>query len=98
MTFRTHSMVKATAATLDGDSPVVVSCHRHLGLASGVADGKTGLWSPVSRQGPVRPGMPAGWCDWAGGAAFLGRGTLERLAPCIIPKFFVIPTAVLRWC
>ena len=54
---------KATSATLDGDSPDVVSCHRHPGLASGVADGKTGLEPPVSRQGSVRPGKPAGWCD-----------------------------------
>ena len=36
-------MIKALAATLDGDSPSVVSCHRHPGLASGVADGKTGF-------------------------------------------------------
>ena len=65
-------MIKATSATLDGDSPDVVSCHRHLGLASGVADGKTGHWPPVSRQGPVA-WQATGWCDWAGGAAFLGR-------------------------
>jgi 5-methylcytosine-specific restriction endonuclease McrA len=36
-------MIKPCLATLDGDSPSVVSCHRHPGLASGVADGKTGF-------------------------------------------------------
>jgi 5-methylcytosine-specific restriction endonuclease McrA len=65
-------MLKALTATLDGDSPLVVSCHRHLGLASGVADGKTGLFGPpVSRQGRIA------WqamriVRQAGGAAFEG--------------------------
>ena len=55
-------MIKATAATLDGDSPFVVSCHRHLGLASGGADGKTGF----GRRSPAKvpqAWQAAGWCD-----------------------------------
>ena len=64
-------MLKATSATLDGDSPVVVSCHRHLGLASGGADGKTGLGPPVSRQGPASLASGGG-ATKAGGAAFVG--------------------------
>ena len=68
-------MVKATKATLDGDSSLVVSCHRHLGLASGVADGKTGLWPPVSRQGSVRPGKPR---DGATGPEARRSGSTEN--------------------
>lgn len=62
-------MLKATSATLDGDSPDVLSCHRHLGLASGGADGKTGLELPVSRQGPASLAS-GGMVRLAGGAAF----------------------------
>ncbi len=98
VTFRTHSMIKATAATLDGDSPLVVSCHRHLGLASGVADGKTGFRPPVSRQGPAS--LASGGIVRQGrrrGVRRLGR-TLERFAPCIIPTSFAIRTVAPRWC
>ena len=71
-------MVKATAATLDGDSPLVVSCHRHLGLASGGADGKTGFGPPVSRQGSaslasggmVRLGRRRGVRSWTNAGEF----------------------------
>ena len=59
-------MLKATSATLDGDSPDVVSCHRHPGLASGVADGKTGL---------TAAGLPPRFREarQAGGMVRLGR-------------------------
>ena len=90
-------MIKPTAATLDGDSPVVVSCHRHLGLASGVADGKTGLLPPVSRQGSASLAS-GGWCDQAGGTAFVAGRTLENIAPCTIPTSFAIRTVAPRWC
>ena len=90
-------MVKATAATLDADSPLVVSCHRHPGLASGGADGKTGLELPVSAKVP-QAWQAAGGCDWAGGAAFVAGQTLENIAPCTIPTSFAIRTVARLWC
>ena len=65
-------MTKPTSPRLDGDSLLVVSCHRHPGLASGVADGKTGFRPPVSRQdfaglasrGMVRQGRGHGVRGW----------------------------------
>lgn len=56
-------MIKAHPATLDGDSPIVVSCHRHLGLASGVADGKTGF----GRRSPAKVPPPGKGRDSATG-------------------------------
>ena len=100
VTFRTHSMIKATAATLDGDSPLVVSCHRHPGLASGVADGKTGF----GRRSPAKVPPPGKRRDSATrpearrSKAHGVKRTLENIAPCIIPTSFAIRTAAPRWC
>ena len=72
----------------------MVSCHRHLGLASGVADGKTGFRPPVSRQGSAR--LASDGIVRLGrrrGVRRLGR-TLETIAPCTIPTSFAIRTVV----
>src|ERR1700741_441210 len=89
-------MLKATAATLDGDSPIVVSCHRPLGLASGGADGKTGFGCRSPAKVPP-PGKLRDSATKAGGAAFEARRKLEAIEAGTILTFFAIRIAARRW-